>query len=261
MPVVKTRDMEPRDNYFVATCTHVHESSEIDACARRRLTWLKSMYESGLRVKVGAVDGSPVGFLYIMPIEVCPGGALGKDLLAIPCLFVEKRAGGKAVGRSLVVDAEDEVRRQGKKGLATVAFYHDFWFMPAPFFERCGFTVADRKGKTAALWKALDPSAEPPRLLERNYIYEPAAGRVVVDLFWTTFCGTSDIEAHRVREVAAEFGDAVVLREYCADDRATLLRYQIPRGIFVNGREIGWGHEAPREGIRKAIGDAIKKVH
>jgi hypothetical protein len=54
------------------------------------------------------------------------------------------------------------------------------------------------------------------------------------------------------REVE-EFGDAVVLREYSADDRTTLLNYQLPRGIFVNGEEIGWGYEAPKNGIRNAI--------
>jgi hypothetical protein len=82
----------------------------------------------------------------------------------------------------------------------------------------------------------------------------------VVDLFWHTFCETSCIEAQRVREVAAEFGDAVVLNEYCADDREVLLRYQNPRAIFINGKEIGWGYAAPKEGIAEAIAQALKPV-
>jgi len=80
---------------------------------------------------------------------------------------------------------------------------------------------------------------------------------VGVDLFWNTFCQTSDIEAHRVREVVAEFGDSVVLNEYCADDHVILSRYQTPRGIFINGKEIGWGYEAPKEGIREAVSKAL----
>jgi len=80
----------------------------------------------------------------------------------------------------------------------------------------------------------------------------------VVDLFWNTFCPTSDIEAQRVREVAAEFGESVVIHEYCADERSILSRYQIPRGIFINGKEIWWGHEAPKEGIRESISNALK---
>jgi hypothetical protein len=58
--------------------------------------------------------------------------------------------------------------------------------------------------------------------------------------------------------VAAEFGDSVALNEYSADDRPLLLRHQIARGIFINGREICWGHEAPRGGIRDAITQALR---
>jgi hypothetical protein len=79
----------------------------------------------------------------------------------------------------------------------------------------------------------------------------------VIDLFWNEFCQTSNIEAQRVREVAAEFGDLVALNEYSTDDRPILLRHQISRGIFINGREIGWGYEAPKAGIRKAIAQAL----
>ncbi len=96
-------------------------------------------------------------------------------------------------------------------------------------------------------------------MLEPQYQFESVPGKVVIDLFWNTFCETSDIEAQRVREVVEEFGDAVALREYSADDRTTLLDYQLPRGIFVNGKEIGWGHEAPKEGIRDAISQAVER--
>jgi len=36
-----------------------------------------------------------------------------------------------------------------------------------------------------------------------------------------------------------------------------LLCYQIPRAIYVNGSEIGWGYEAPKDGIREAIQRAM----
>jgi len=128
----RIRDMTPDDTYYVSTCSHVHESDEIDACGRARAAWLREAWARGARVKVA------------------------------------------------------------------------------------------------------------------------------VDLFWQTFCETSWIEAQRVREVSAEFGDAVALREYPVDDRAVLLRHQIPRAIYVNGRQIDWGYEAPREGIREAISRALE---
>ena len=82
----------------------------------------------------------------------------------------------------------------------------------------------------------------------------------MVDLFFNAFCGTSNGEAQRVREVAAEFGDSVIFNEYCADDPDILRQYQIPRGIYINGAQIGWGYEAPKEGIRKAISQALGKA-
>jgi hypothetical protein len=59
---------------------------------------------------------------------------------------------------------------------------------------------------------------------------------------------------------SAEFGDSVVVREYCGDDKDILLKHQIPRAIYVQGNEIGWGYEAPRDGIRDAIQAALERV-
>ena len=95
--------MDPADRYYVGTCTHVGESDEIDACARRRLTWLDGMHGEGLRVEVALCDDAPVGFLYVMPIEVCPWGPLGRDLSVIPCLVVPGEVQGRGAGRAFEV--------------------------------------------------------------------------------------------------------------------------------------------------------------
>lgn len=264
MPSISVVDMGPETAWYVGTCTHVGESDEIDACARRRLAWLERMHAHGVRAKVAIVAGDPAGFAYVMPTHLSPWGPLGEDLAVLPCLFVEQKARGLGAGRVLVAACEEEARRQRMRGIATIAYFSDFWFMPAPFFTRLGYEVADRRDDEAVLWKAFEedsrlvqPGLRPPRLLRPSYTFTPEPGKVTVDLFWNTFCQTSSMEAQRVREVAAEFGDNVVLREYCADDRDVLRRWQIPRAIFVQGREIAWGYEAPREGIRDAIARAI----
>jgi GNAT superfamily N-acetyltransferase len=261
--LVEIRDMQPADEYFVGTCTHTHESEEIDSSASRRLAWLGATHERGSRVKVATLDGNRAGFLHIIPIEFCPWGPLGRDLLVIPCLVSVNK--GHGVGRALLAAAEEEARRQGRKAIVTVGYRHDSWYMPASFFDANGFSKCEQPEQKrhesertgVLLWKALRQRAEAPVPLKPNYRFESLPGKVVVDLFWNTFCQTSNIEAQRVREVANEFGDALVLTEYCADDRAVLLRYQIPRGIFVNGRESFWGHEAPEDGIREAISQAL----
>jgi hypothetical protein len=82
-------------------------------------------------------------------------------------------------------------------------------------------------------------------------------GRVVIDLFRSRSCLTTDTEAQRVRDVAAELGDSVLLREYCSDDPEIRSRYGISRAIFIDGREVGWGYEAPKEGLREEITKAM----
>jgi GNAT superfamily N-acetyltransferase len=262
---IEIRDMNSSDEYFVSTCTHTGESDEMDASAGGRLAWLRGMHEKGSRVKVATVDGERAGFLHVIPIEFCPWGPLGRDLMVIPCLVSVSK--GLGVGRALLAAAEEEARQQGRKGIVTVGYYHDFWFMPAGFFEangssRCGDPQPEylaSKSKTALLWRVFHRHVEAPSLLKPEYEFKPVPGKVVIDLFWNAFCQTSSIEAQRVREVAAEFGGWVVLNEYSADDRATLLCHQIPRGIFINGREIWWGYEAPRDGIRDAINQGLRR--
>jgi GNAT superfamily N-acetyltransferase len=174
--------MDPADRYYVGTCTHVGESDEIDACAQRRLAWLDSMHAEGLRVKVALCGDAPVGFLYLMPIEICPWGPRGRDLSVIPCLVVSGKVRGRGAGPVLLHAAEEEARSQGSKALLTTAYYGDFWFMPARFFESCGFTkVSSRQvatageeeylGEEATLWKVWDPSAQIPEFLQRQYAF------------------------------------------------------------------------------------------
>lgn len=253
---IEIRNMLTEDEAYIGTCTHAGESDEIDREGARRVIWLRSMEAQGLRTWVALADGQRTGFAYAMPIELCPWGPLASGLMALPCLLV-RPVNGRGVGRALVQAAEEEAHRQGLHGLATVGYFHDFWLFPAPFYEKCGFQVLARQDTAALLWKPFDAQAQAPRFPAPQYTYAPAHGKVVIDLFWNIFCSTSDIEAQRVREVAAEFGDAVVLRECDAGDPAVFQRHQISRAIYVNGQEIFWGGEAPRESIREAIEKAL----
>ncbi|MFP3897573.1 MAG: N-acetyltransferase family protein [Anaerolineales bacterium] len=254
---ILVRDMQTEDEAFVGTCSHVKETKKWTASCARRVPWLCRQREHGLRVKVALVDGEHAGFLYMMPIEIAPWGPAGRDLMSIQCLFVQEAMAGQGVGRALIKAAEREAHVQEQHGLVVTGFHHDFWFMPAPFFEKCGFTVAARKDNIAILWKPFSLSAEPPHFIERNYSFSPLPEKVAIDLFWSHSCQTIDTEAQRVREVAEEFGEAVALRTYCADDPTVRDRYGIHRGIFIEGEEIGWGYEAPREGLREAIRSAL----
>ena len=49
MPSLKIRAMQPNDEPFVASCTHVGETDEWDASGRRRVPWLREMQAQGRR--------------------------------------------------------------------------------------------------------------------------------------------------------------------------------------------------------------------
>jgi len=190
MSSVEIYDMRDKDDeYFVGTCTHVNDISEhmlreeIDTFAKRRIAWLRNMHEKGSRVKIASIDNDQAGFLHIMPIEICPWGPIGRDLMVIPCLTVIGKAKGRGIGRALIHSAEEEAKHQGRKGIITIGYYHNHWFMQALFFEKCGFSMIKRKGTIGILGKFFEESVESPRLLKPNFRFKPITGKVVVDLF------------------------------------------------------------------------------
>jgi GNAT superfamily N-acetyltransferase len=253
MPGFEIHDITPDDEYFVTTCGHINEDAEFDRGAAARLGWFSENYSKGFRAKVVTIDGEQVGAAFLVPIEINPWGPVGHDLMVMNCLFVQEAALNKGIGKALIEAAVNEAKEQGRKGLVTFGYFHDYPFMQAAYFEKVGFEMVARKGDEALYWMPFDESAEPPKFLERKYEYVPVEGKVVIDLFWHSFCLTVNMERHNVMEVAGEYGDRVVLNEYCTNDPGILAKYQVPRAIYVNGKEIYWGYAAPKEGIREAI--------
>lgn len=253
--------MTKDDEYYVGTCTHVNENNiEREMSAQRRIPWLRSMEKHGLVVKVALKDGIHAGFIYIMPIEINPWDIQGKDLLVFPCLVSQSKFAQQNIGKKLIKAAEKETHIQKRKGIATIGYFWDFWFMPAEYFIKLGFQVAVKRGIEAILWKKFDESAELPEFRKEKYKFKPIEGKVVIDLFWSTFCLTSDVEAQRVREIAAEFGEDVILNEYSADDPKILEQYGISRRIYLNGKMIETGPEIEKERLRNEIKKILIKI-
>ena len=137
------RDMTVHDEYYVGTCTHVNENNiEREWSCPRRISWLKSMKSKGLRVKVALLNGNHAGFLYLIPIEISPWPIRGKDLMVFPCLVAHSKFSSKGIGSELIKAAEEEAKIQHRKGIVTIGYFWDFWFMPAAYFLKLGYKVA-----------------------------------------------------------------------------------------------------------------------
>jgi GNAT superfamily N-acetyltransferase len=249
---------------FVGHCTHIDDSNEeIKRVAGVRERWLQDAMAGGLRVKVAMDSGQPVGFAHCLPIELGAPGMSGADLMTVPCLtlkydrvYAEKR--GSGYGRALMEAVEAEARKE-KKGVAVLAYDHDFWFMPASFFRRLGYRQVAREGSAVIMLKGFEP-VRPPVIHRPNYRPEPVPGRVAVDAFWHPICMTAIVEIHRVREVCAEYGERVLLREFNCGDKRVLERYQTSRALFINGEPRAWGYEAPRDELRREIERALESM-
>ena len=74
------REMKAEDEYFVAVCSHVNESAEIDACANMRRRQFAVMKSEGAVFKVAMLDNEHIGFAYGIPIEHSSWGPLGHSL-------------------------------------------------------------------------------------------------------------------------------------------------------------------------------------
>jgi hypothetical protein len=254
---VIVRDIAAEEEYFVGTCSHLREDPEYDASAVRRIRWFKNHYSSGLRIKIASLGTRPVGFLYLLPIEITPTPIQGQHLMNIPCLAVCQDVHHLHIGRMLLEAAEIEAHQQNKKGLVILAYKFKFWFMPVTYFTRHGFKIVAHRGPERLVWKPFEDHLIKPELTSHQYQYTPIPNKVVIDLFWNTFCMTSDIETIRVREVTQEYGDQVQLNEYNNDDLTIRDRYHIERAIYINGKPLRLGPAIDKNKLRSYLNALI----
>ena len=257
-------DLTDEHMHFVTVCTHIDDpDAERDSVAWIRQSWLTDTLAKGLRVKVAIDEGEPVGFAHCLPIELGAWGMSGKELMTISCLTlrynrVYRQERGSGYGRALMEAVEAEAKKE-KKGVAVLAYDHDFWFMPFSFFRKFGYQEVARQGSAVIMLKAFEP-VEPPTMHRLNYEPKLVPGKVVFDAFWNPICMTSIVEIHRVREVCAEYGDKVILNEFDCGNKDILEKYQTSRALFINGKPKGWGYEAPRDALRKEIDLALAEA-
>ncbi len=183
--------------------------------------------------------------------------------MTIPCLTLKynrvyRQEQGNGYGRALVEAVEAEAKKE-KKGVAVLAYDHNFWFMPSSFFKKLRYREVARQGSAVIMLKAFEP-VDPPIMHKLSYQLQLVPWKVIVDAFWNPICMTSIVEIHRVREVCAEYGDKVILNEFNCGNKNILEKHQTSQALFINGNFKFWGYAAPRDELRKTIGMALEEV-
>jgi GNAT superfamily N-acetyltransferase len=261
---------------YVACCAQVGESAAEAQAVKLHENWLrKTLTRRGMWTKV-ALDGTqPIGFLFLVPIERTSWYIDGEGLSTIQCMNVEDAYRRRGIGELLLAAAEESARRH-TDGIAVIAYDPSARFMPASFFRTQDYREVDRRGSSVLMFKPFAEDARAPRFVERQY--RPPRlipGKVIVEAFWSPQCLTTALDIVHVRQVCAEFGDDVILHELNAGMPGMRERFGIPRTLFINGVEKGWGydipqagafdgaeeawsHEAPKQWLREEIGAALR---
>ena len=274
---IRVSDVTEDTLWYVACCAQVDEGTETEQAAKLHEDWMRrTLTRAGMLAKV-AIDGDePIGFLFLVPIERTSWYIAGEGLFTIQCMNVEGEYRGAGVGEMLLVAAEESARAHAK-GIAVIAYDPSDWFMPASFFQAKGYQEVERRGSSILMFKPFVESAAAPSFVPRQY--RPprlSPGKVIVEAFWSPQCLTTALDILHVREVCAEFGDDVILHEMNAGVPGMRERFGIPRTIFVNGVEKGWGfdvpaagafdraertwaHEAPKQWLREQIAAVLRE--
>ena len=234
---------------YVACCAQTDKGAEWEQAAKLHEDWMrKTLTRSGMRVKVALDGDQPIGFLFLLPVERTSWYVAGQELATVQCLNVEEEYRGRGVGEQLLVAAE-ETARAFARGMAVIAYEPSDWFLPASFFRAQGYRDVERRGSSVLMFKPFEEGAQAPRFVPRQYrAPRLVPGRVIVETFWSPQCLTTALDIVHVREVCAEFGDDVMLREYDATMPGMRERFGIPRALYIDGVEKGWGYELPTEG-------------
>jgi len=227
--------------------------------AEIKARWLERMMAKGLAAQLAFDGGTSVGFIEYMPVELSIQRR-GEGLYQVNCMVAphtppwSKEPGaripgcGTALVNAMIEDVKD--RCSGIIGAANVA-YSD----TAGFFAKLGFESYEDKGQKWLIRK-FAPFELPEKVTyEDRYRFHPIPGRVVVDTFWSSHCPPGTLV--QLRDVCQEFGDRVILNEYCLDEREELAKYGVDFVTYFNGQSRHWSWELSSDKIREILKTCI----
>jgi len=259
----KIVDLTPEHEELFLMCLE-DWSPEMKEAGDRKKAWLEKMRSRGLDVKLAMDDkGAIGGMIQSVPIEL--SHARGMDLQMVLCVWVHGHKQGRGnfqkrgMGKALLAAAEEQARKNAKKGIAAWGISLPFW-MKASWFKKHGYKVADNNGGVVLLWKPFSADATPPAWYRPMKKPEGAPGKVVVTAFRDGWCQAQNLSAERARRAAARFGDRVIFSDIDTSDKAAMEEWGMSSALFNDGKEFRTGPPPSYEKLVKLIGKRVRKL-
>lgn len=109
---------------------------------QNKLSWLKSRFQEGLKLKLIRNGEFPLGFIEYIPSEYSWRSVVADNMYVIHCFWILGKSKGKGYGSMLLQDCESDARQSGKVGVAAVTS-NQTWLPDKPFFLKHGYKVVD----------------------------------------------------------------------------------------------------------------------
>lgn len=237
-------------------------SADMKESGDQRKNWYQTMLSKGLRVKLAITDdGTLGGFIQYLPIR--HSILIGDDGYFIYCIWVHGHKSGrgnlqkKGLGKALLSAAEEDVKALGGKGLAAWGLILPIW-MKASWYKKHGYRKIDRDGIAALMWKPFADDAIAPVWRRQVRKPEPAPGFLRISVFTHGWCAAQNIAAERIKRIASEFGDKVILDEYDTRNPGIMESWGLSDAIFLNAKQINTGPPPSYEKLKKQVLKQIK---
>lgn len=239
-------------------------SAEIKDASHIKEEWYDKMKDQGLRVKLAQNEKGEVGgMIQYFPIE--HSWVKGKDLYFIGCILVYSSKNGRGdfrnqgMGKAMIKAAEEDARQIGAKGIVAWGTSLPVW-MKASWFKKQGYDAVDKKGfmGEVLLWKPFTKDAEPPKWVKQKKKPGKVSDKVKVTCLNHGWCPASNLACERTKEVAAEFGEQVVIESINTLDKANFEEWGVADSIYIDGKKVSSGPPPSKEKLRKIIKNKVR---
>ncbi len=252
------------DTYPGFACCFEDWSEDMQRAGAFRRAWFEYMEKHGLGAKVAIDDdGTPCGMIQYIPSKY--SFIQGDGIYLITCIWVygyDKGIGNRqkrGMGKALLLCAEEDAKSRGAKGMAAWGLTEPYW-MQSSFYKKFGYAVADTKGTLELVWKPFVAGVQAPEWRKPRVKQDTKPDKVLVTAFSNGWCPANYLTFEAFKKAASEFAEKVEFSGIDTMRAEDVQEWGITDGIYINGRELGFGPPLSYEDARRIITGYLREL-